>query len=563
MPFDGISPDPKAQKLIAQLATLKRIRDPFEANWRQIRNFIQPIAGSFEEIDARGRSHRHEILDNTAEGLSEELVAAIIGFIANQGTKWLGLRTTVVQLNQQAEVARWLEEVARIILQIFDAPESRFYSVLARVIRDMVDFGTGTMWIADRPGRIPLFQHVSMPQLYLGENEDGDLVVFFRKFQYTARQAAERWGNKLPKEIQDAAEDPKKSENLFWFLHVHQPRRDGEANALRSDRLPFESTWIAMKAKQVISESGTNKKSMVSGRWWIRDTDVYGRGPGHKALADVKMLQRTTKSVIRGAEKRIDPPTIVADEGILSPVRGGPRGLTVVKRELLINSRQAPVQAFPVNSDPQLGEAFSDAIRERVARAYYNHLIQLSQDPRMTATQVLKIDERTLKTLGPFLGNVQSELLGAIVERVFDIGMRRDFFPPLPAALDNDGVRIEVEYDSPIARAQKLQEGIAVAEFFEMTERIRAVDPDVDDNMDIDAGYRLLAERTGVPRALLRDPRIVEERRQARAEERARQAQIEQIQALAPAAQSATQALNAVNQNTPPGAQSAPVAQAA
>lgn len=560
MPFDGTPPNPKAQERIAQLVTLKRVKDAFEKTFRQIRSFIQPIAGSFEEIDARGRSYRHEILDNTGEGYSEELVAAIIGFVANQGTKWLGLRTSVTELNEQAEVSQWLERVATIILQILDSPDSRFYSVLARVIRDKVDFGTGVMWIAERAGKIPLFQHVPMSQIYLGENEDGELDVFFRKFQYTARQAFKRWGNKLPKEIQDAANDPKKSEDLFWFLHVHQPRNNGEANALRASQLPYESTWIAVAAKQIVAEGGTNKKSMIGGRWWIRDVDVYGRGPGHKALADVKMLQRTTKSVIRGAEKRIDPPTIVADEGILSPVRGGARGITVVKRELLINSRQSPIQAFPVNSDPQLGEAFSDAIRVRVARAYYSHLIQLSQDPRMTATQVLKIDERTLKTLGPFLGNIQSELLGPAIERVFDIGLRAGFFPPLPAALEE--ARIEVEYDSPIARAQKLQEGIAVAEFFDLTARIREVDPDIDDNMDLDAGYRLLAERTGVPRALLRDPRVVKERRDARAEVREQQAQIEQIQALAPAAQSATQALSAVNQNSP-GAGAPAQAQAA
>ena len=52
-----------------------------------------------------------------------------------------------------------------------------------------------------------------------------------------------------------------------------------------------------------------------------------GRSPAMVALPDVKMLNLMSKTIIQAAQKQIDPPLLVPDDGFLLPIRTQPGGL--------------------------------------------------------------------------------------------------------------------------------------------------------------------------------------------------------------------------------------------
>ena len=55
--------------------------------------------------------------------------------------------------------------------------------------------------------------------------------------------------------------------------------------------------------------------------------EIYGRSPAMTALPDVKMLNEMSKTTIKAAQKQVDPPLLVPDDGFLLPVRTVPGGL--------------------------------------------------------------------------------------------------------------------------------------------------------------------------------------------------------------------------------------------
>ena len=80
----------------------------------------------------------------------------------------------------------------------------------------------------------------------------------------------------------------------------------------------------------------------------------------------------------------------------------------------------------------------------------------MQQGPQMTATEVIQRNEEKMRLLGPVLGRLQSELLKPLIDRVFAILLRNNMLPQAPEFLS--GRDIEIEYVSPLAKAQKSSE---------------------------------------------------------------------------------------------------------
>lgn len=528
--------DQLANDQIQRFQGMKANRAVLESHLQEIRDLILPLAAAFTGSDTAGSKNRDQILDNSAESASELLSAGLNGFLTNPGTKWAGLR--IAGRDESEEEAEWLELAMEIHFLVFESPETQFTTQLGQVYQELVDFCTSVEYVAARPGRMPLYQAQTLSECFIAESHEGVVDTVFRIFALTARQAKQRWGNKAGEKVLKAVEQ-NTTEQPFPFLHAVSPREESRRDSILARDLPIASTWISMQDKSTIQEGGFHEMPYIVGRWNKRSGEVYGRGPGMKALADVKMLQRAMEATILGAERTIKPALQIADDGVLGDVNLAAGALNFVRAEVL-GGRGDVIKPILQGLRADLGEEFMQGIRLRIERAYFNHLLQLSRDPRMTATQVLKLDEEALRVLGPFLGRIQNELLGRLIERTFGILLRGGLLPPAPASLQ--GESLEVEYVSPIAKAQRLSEVSALSQLIEVTAPLINLDGGLLDNLDSDRAFRHAADRLGVPHALLRDPRKVEELRAARRAAAEEQAQAQRAQELAGAAQSAGQA---------------------
>lgn len=69
--------------------------------------------------------------------------------------------------------------------------------------------------------------------------------------------------------------------------------------------------------------------------------------------------------------------------------------------------------------------------------------------------------------LSPIMGRQQSELFGPMTERELDILNAAGLMPPMPDALIEAGGEVTIEYQSPLALAQRSEAGVSILRTWE------------------------------------------------------------------------------------------------
>lgn len=289
--------------------------------------------------------------------------------------------------------------------------------------------------------------------------------------------------------------------------------------------MPVASLYILHEDQHILHEGGYEEMPYVAPRWVKAAGEVYGRGPGMATLPDVKMLQEMSKTVLKAAQKIVDPPLQLEDDSLLSPVRTVPGGL---------NFRRAgseKIEPLMTGANIPIGLDMLQDVRTRIREGFFIDQLQLHQGPQMTATEVLQRTEEKLRLLGPVLGRLQSELLGPMIERVFGMLSRRGELPELPPVLEE--ANYNIEYVSPLARAQRQIEANGLLRVFEIGGPLAQFDPSSMQVIKGDETVRWLGELFGVPNHLFLSRDEVEKLKQMQAE------QAQQAQMLAQAQQGA------------------------
>jgi hypothetical protein len=150
----------------------------------------------------------------------------------------------------------------------------------------------------------------------------------------------------------------------------------------------------------------------------------------------------------------------------------------------------------------------------------------------MTATEVIQRNEEKMRLLGPVLGRLQSELLKPLIDRVFAILLRNNMLPQAPEFLS--GKDIEIEYVSPLAKAQKSSELQSIMRAIEILGSLANVAP-VFDYVNFDNLVKHLADIVGMPQKLLKSQSEVNAQRQEAAQAAEQQQQMAQMQQVAQA----------------------------
>ena len=121
-----------------------------------------------------------------------------------------------------------------------------------------------------------------------------------------------------------------------------------------------------------------------------------------------------------------------------------------------------------------------------------------------------------------------NEFLDPLINRTFNILWRSGKLLPPPVEIQNTSY--EIEYISPLARAQKLDQMKSINSFLALVSQIAVVAPDVIDNVNPDEVVKDIQDLYGVNPKYVRDEADVKQIREQRAEQQAQMAQMAQIQ---------------------------------
>jgi hypothetical protein len=241
-------------------------------------------------------------------------------------------------------------------------------------------------------------------------------------------------------------------------------------------------------------------------------------------LGDIIMVNRMAATVLRGAEKLVDPPILIPDGGLVSPLRYYPGGVSYTDGDV------EPRPLLPPGASRiELGDALIDKRQEAIREGFFVPLFITPDSPVKTATQVMQeVDERNRAT-APMITRLHHELFNPLVRRVLSLLTSAGRLPPPPSTVDN--VVLDVEFVSPVVASQRMQEGMALMRLFEMVSPWYQVDRGAFDWFSTDAVVRVLHAATGAPASTLNTPDKVDKVRKAR--QNMEQAAVQQQQALA------------------------------
>jgi hypothetical protein len=359
----------------------------------------------------------------------------------------------------------------------------------------------------------------------------------FRSFKMPLRQIVQRWGEDSLSQRQKRSWEKKEFDKEFDILHCVYPREDYVKGKKARNMLPVASIYLDEKEKHILDEGGFDEMPYMVSRWAKATGEIFGRSPAMSALPDIKMLQEMMKTTIKAAQKIVDPPLLVPDDGVLGPVRTIPGGLNYYRA-----SSGARITPLLTGGNIPISFEMMEDVRNRIRMTFYLDQLQFQGSPQMTATEVIERTERTLRLLGPTLGRLQSEFLGPMIDRIFGVLSRSKRLPPAPESLE--GAELKIEYVSPLARAQRQSETQGIMRTLELAGPVAQFDPDTIRAIKGVDMLRYIANLNGVPPKLMETDDNIQAEKQAEAEAMAQQQQMMMMQQGAALAKDAKEVIS-------------------
>ena len=509
--------------LLSRFDRLQGQRENWETHWQEVADYMQPRKADVTKRRARGDKRMEQVFDSSPIQAVELLAASLHGMLTNPSTPWFTLRFKDEEIENDDEAKLWLEASTDAMYTAFN--RSNFQQEIFELYHDLITFGTAAMFIEEDDDDIIKFSTRHINEVFIAENDKGRIDTIYRKFKISARAAIQKFGEAVSADVQTKAKKDPYEE--IEILHAVYPRSDFNPNKRDKANMPFESVYMEYKNGNELSVGGFREFPFVVPRYLKASNEIYGRSPAMTALPDVKMLNEMSKTTIKAAQKQVDPPLLVPDDGFLLPVRTVPGGLNFYR-----SGTRDRIEPLNIGANNPLGLNMEQQRRESIRAVFYVNQLMMQQGPQMTATEVIQRNEEKMRLLGPVLGRLQSELLKPLIDRVFAVLLRNNMLPPAPEFLS--GRDVEIEYVSPLAKAQKSTELQSIMRAVEILGSLANVAP-VFDYVNFDNLVKHLADIVGVPQKILKSQSQVNaERQQAQAQQQEMQ-QMQQLQQVAKA----------------------------
>lgn len=493
----------------------KSRRANFDTLWQEIALRVWPAMADFNTKQSPGARRTEVMFDGTAALAAQKAVAAISAFVWPGNQRYQKLTTTEPELNKSHRVKAYLDEVTDVLFRARYSPRAAFEAQMGEAGLQHFVFGTGLLYVGDNiKGQAVTYKSVHLGQAYLSESMEGRVDTVYRCWPWTLRQIEQRWPGKLPTKYAEKLRTHPDTE--LEVSHAVFPRTDYNTEAIGYPGMPWVSMFWLPSEKHVLEEGGLHSWPYAVLRYSTSPGEVYGRGPAWMVLSNIKVLNAQKRDVLKAAQKVVDPPLLAYDDGA-TPFSQVPGAMNY---GTLDSQGNQLVKPLITNAKVELGLEMMDKEREIIATASMMDVFRvLAENPQMTATQTLELMNERAIHMAPVAGRIESEGLGPMTERELDILMRAGQLPEMPPEMIEAQGEYKIEYTSPMRKAMRASEAIAIARTMEQVLPLAQADPSVLDEFDLPAAAREVADIQGVPAKILRDDDTKKRMKEARADQ--------------------------------------------
>ncbi|MBZ9871882.1 phage tail protein [Mesorhizobium sp. BR1-1-9] len=510
--------DSRARDILSRQCELESERAAYEPVWEAVAEFCDPDApdiwsgrGSRRGDSQAERQERRgaRVYANTINSAANRLAAGLESLIIPQSEKWHGLTTAEMDDEETDEEKEWAEGLRDFLFSLRYSANSNFVPATQACLRNVVRYGPAYLYAEEGFGST-LIRYASIPVVegYLSRNRWGQVDIFHRRYERTARQAAQLLGyEKLPARIKALVDDPAKSEEKIALIQCIQPRDERRmyrsGGSYRYLDAAFASYHVIEAEEEIVRESGFRTFPVAAFNWRRYEGDAYGISPTIETLTTVREENAVRRSGLRALQQITDPPTASKARldyvPVLNPGENYPG---------LIDDNGRPlIQPITTGQNPSYAFDYAASRAEEIRDMMFVNLFQtLVQNPQMTATEALIRQEEKGALLGPsgsiiqagFATNLDREL-GILEDKgLYDEDSR--FLPPASLA----GKAVRPTFTGPLDVLRRSAEARDTIQLVTTAMQMAQFDPDVMDNIDSDEALRVVQSAGRSPQRIFR-----------------------------------------------------------
>ena len=542
-------------------------RNVWMPDWMQVSQYIDPARGKFEALPSgtkKPKRSRSKIINGTATRCVRVGAAGLSSHMTSKARPWFKFSTSDPAVGKLQHVRVWLDDATAIVQETL--AKSNFYKAMPVMYTEDLSFGVAAMLTLAHDEEVVRFHPLTIGSYAIALDAAGRVDTLWRCFTKTAHQLVEQYGrdddegrrvpdaSRLPEMVAKAyKENP---DQLFTVESLFEPNPDarpgyGPMGVQAAHLRPWrEVTWLQGQKDDkhgVLRIGGHYEAPFVCIRFNPVGDESYSTCPGIDALGDIKQLQYLEGQKLRLIDLTAEPPMTIPDAMRNLSASMSPRARNFLP--MTQNGVKIEPTYTPEPNAIQYVQAEIREVEARIEDAFYYNLFlmleSLGDQSGRTATEIAERKEEKAAVLGPTLEIVTDEGLDPTVVRVFRLCERAGRLPPAPEELRDQPLK--VEYTSILAQAMKAAGVNGIERTATFVTTLAQAFPDILDTFNADAAASEYNERTGAPASLLRSEDEVAAIRQ----QRAQQANMERMAAMAPALRDGAQAVRTMDESVP------------
>ena len=525
--------------LLDEFQSLKEIRKPYENTWQEIADNVVPNRSGFTTDDPDKGIHRGQLIqDGTPLAALATYKSGLMGRLLSSFFNWFSVRTPDEDMMDVREIRMWLSKVDQVLYGMI--ARSNFYPQMYEFFGDGGSIGTATIyryWNAAYQREVFSVRHPR--EIYVAEDEEGSVDTIFRPTLMSYKNMVQAFkDDELDEQYKEYSNDPDMRNQEGKILHVVKPNESFNPKKASKTSKRYASWYIDIEHESIIRKGGYTVFPYAIWRVEKEPDETYGRGPGWRALSDIKSLYAYAKTDITAAQMLVNPPLEIPEErrGQVKWVPGGRNYYSDANRRIIEPERNINLQAGLEREQRQQA-----IVEKHFMVPFFTMMQNIGEMTReRTAYEVRRIEEETAILLGPHITGLNQDVMDKLIDGMFNDAWEAGLIPPAPERLlkSMNGRRLEVDYMGPLALAQR---SFFHSEPYRKTltdiAQTLAVDPTggtarILDNYDWDRVTREMAKSNGLPEEAMLDEKTVAKMRQVRAEQMAKQQQMAQLEQL-------------------------------
>lgn len=446
-----------AQKLIQRYTKARPGRDNFNSLYKKVYSYILPDRYTQVEDQIEGQNNRIDLYSSVAEQAADHFVQRVQSLLTPVNQDWIGFEAGFAYTagNQDAtEVNRQLEHVAHICNVFKDV--SNFDSEITSFYYDLIP-GTAYLFVGEGEPENPLvFKTIPFKQVVIEEGVDGTPDHYYREFKMKNELVKEQWTD---------------------AIYTYEERKAQEEVELLECTYKDKNKWtycvIDKEHTKVIVEKSFRTSPFICLRWTKTSGEIYGRGPGLKALSDIRTLNKIKEYSLRAlgftipvftasTDGSYDVENFVFAPGAINPVPSN-------------QTNNPTIQQLAVSQQPDLQQYNATELEMDIKKAMFDTTIP--NDPtKMTATEINQRAGELAEQLNNSFGRLVNEFLYPLIRRIAEVLQNFGYIDPDLELTRFNGFGFKIKVNTALVTKQHAQDLNEIVNFLQLG---AALDPNM------------------------------------------------------------------------------------